>query len=167
MRELLRRASHAAEHAPQQHADAHRFVANARLIFTPIDRDPAFSSTDSRACRVVKIPALGRSRARESFAARATAVVVAKRFLPRIQRIRALAMDGSSEGPRSATLSSRETRSTARRGSKRARSRAIAEYESARRGRESAIGVGRRRIRGAMWRRSGRVGGFACFYTMF
>jgi hypothetical protein len=38
MRELLRRASHAAEHAPQQHADAHRFVANTRLIFTPIAR---------------------------------------------------------------------------------------------------------------------------------
>jgi hypothetical protein len=125
MRELLRRASHAAEHAPQQHADAHRFVANARLIFTPGSRSRVLFHRFPRVPRRKNTRFRPIARSRKFRRARDRGRRQ-KRFLPQIQRMRALAMDGSSEGPRSATVSSRETRSTARRGSKRARSRAIA-----------------------------------------
>jgi hypothetical protein len=76
MRELLRRASHAAEHAPQQHADAHRFVANTRLIFTPKTRSrvrfdrfprvPRRKNTRSRAMTRSRTCRRARDRGRES-----------------------------------------------------------------------------------------------------
>jgi hypothetical protein len=166
MRELLRRASHAAEHAPQQHADAHRFVANPRLIFTPRARSRVLFDRFPRVPRRKNTRSQPIARSRKFRRARDRGRRREAIFVPNPTNSRP--GDGwIVERPRSATLSSRETRSTARRGSKRERSRAIA--SSIARG-----AVANPRSASAVVESAarcgddpGRVGGFACFYTMF
>ena len=167
MRELLRRASHAAEHAPQQHADAHRFVANPRLIFTPrarsrvlfhrFPRVPRRKNTRSQPiARSRKFRrARDRGRRREAIFAKKSDEFAPWRWMDRLKAL-------DRRRFRTAMF-----RSTARRGSKRERSRAIA--SSIARGAvanpRSASAVVEHAAR--CGDDSGRVRGFACFCTMF